>query len=417
MVVFKIGRFINKPDERNLVNSYIDSYVGGTSTYAKYIDSVPNFVTYYSKDFNHSTENNSVGSVKEIVGLESPIRYNKIEDFPLYSVEEMSPSLSMEDIGGITSMMEGDAIIIPDTIIPQPEDLFIFSYHETDEDHLKVFRITNVAQSSVDSNTYYRISYISYPYDIDILNQRMVSDEYNLIYNNIGTDQKTILLNRVYLTSSKLENVMTELSEVYVEDYFDNKTNTFLFSNELYNFYDPCLHHFINNNKLFITDQSIMKNIYVSDLNTLSKREYWSSPFYYIENNAEIPITAKMPFRMLDTHMRESIFALYRDNYRRITFYKSTINNDLTEQNSVFGNDINTLMDEYSSTNTIPEVSSIFEKIIILYVKNIDELDITIFSELFSELLYTDIDLSLRNYILIPIILYIIEQVIKSTLS
>ena len=73
-----MGRFVGTGDERTMVNKYIDSYLKGTNEYAKYLQSAPNFVTYYSRDHEHSTENSGLGDVEEIVGDRSPLRYNRI---------------------------------------------------------------------------------------------------------------------------------------------------------------------------------------------------------------------------------------------------------------------------------------------------------------------------------------------------
>ena len=76
-----MARFIDTPNERTLVNKYVDSYMNGVNQYAKYIDSTPSFATYYSRDVDRSTENPGLGQVKEIVGMESPLRYNKIKNY------------------------------------------------------------------------------------------------------------------------------------------------------------------------------------------------------------------------------------------------------------------------------------------------------------------------------------------------
>ena len=50
-----MGRFVGTGEERKLVTKYIDSYMRGTNQYAKYLQSAPNFVTYYSRDNEAST--------------------------------------------------------------------------------------------------------------------------------------------------------------------------------------------------------------------------------------------------------------------------------------------------------------------------------------------------------------------------
>ena len=182
-----MGKFINDNSERTLVNKYVDSYLNGISKYSKYINSVPNFVTYYSRDYIESTEDSGMGTVNEIVGDESPTRYNKINNFPLYGVEDSTPELNVDGINGLGLINEGSAVIIPDTIVPRPDDLFIFSYSEDTEEAKLIYRVTDVNITAIDSNTFYQITYNSTPYDEEILEKKQISDNYELIYDNIST--------------------------------------------------------------------------------------------------------------------------------------------------------------------------------------------------------------------------------------
>ena len=76
-------------------------------------------------------ENPGLGAVREVVGYESPNRYNRIENVPIYGVEEITPDMVHDGISGINVESELTALIIPDTIQPNVDDLLIFSYHET----------------------------------------------------------------------------------------------------------------------------------------------------------------------------------------------------------------------------------------------------------------------------------------------
>lgn len=283
-----MARFINSPNERNLVNKYVDSYMTGTSDYAKYLDSAPSFVTYYSKDVNESMENAGLGVAKEIVGYESPLRYNKIIDMPLYGVEQIDPSFLYDDISGFDTEAELTAIIIPDTLQPTVDDLVLFSYHETiDNENLRLYRVTDVNISAIDSNTYYRVSLSSSPYSIEILDSRQVIDTYHLIYNHIGTDRKTLLLQSSYISAKKISDTYEALLNSYIDNYYDTELGAFLYYdiNSHNAIYDVDVHKFLQRNPdLLVNEKSFMKNIVLTNYHMSkykSKKDNVINNYYY----------------------------------------------------------------------------------------------------------------------------------------
>lgn len=262
-----MARFIDTPNERTLVNKYVDSYMNGVNQYAKYIDSTPSFATYYSRDVDTSTENPGLGQVKEIVGMESPLRYNKIKNFPLYAIEEVNPDITADGISGISVEIENTAVILPDTIIPKPDDLFVLNYEENTEKNHLLYRITGVDINAIDSNTYYQISYVRTPYDYNILNKRQVVDDYRFIYGNTGSKYENVLLEDKYIEVSKLEQQYDKFINFFLDNYYDERRNMIYFKDgdSKYIFMDE-VHEFINNHKLLIESRTFLKNIHLPNM-------------------------------------------------------------------------------------------------------------------------------------------------------
>ena len=278
-----MARFIDTPNERTLVNKYVDSYMNGVNQYAKYIDSTPSFVTYYSRDVDTSTENPGLGQVKEIVGVDSPLRYNKIKNFPLYGVEEVNPSINSDGISGINVDIENTAVILPDTIIPKPDDLFVLHYDENTDKNSAVYRITGVDINAVDSNTYYQISYISTPYDYNILNKRQVVDDYRFVYGNTGSKYENILLEDRYIEVASLEQQFVRYMNFLLDNFYDEDRNMVYFKDKDGNhiFMDE-VHDFLNNHKLQIESRTFIRNIYLPDMDPKSNYRKNASHFYNI---------------------------------------------------------------------------------------------------------------------------------------
>ena len=227
------------------------------------MESAPNFVTYYSKNFDASSSDFGLDNVEEIVGGNSPIKYNKIKNFPIYSVSEMNPSFDFDEESGLDiSGTESEGIILPGTIEPQPDDLLLFEYHSRDENYLKLFRVENVEISMLESNSYYKINFSNFPADIKVLNERQVSEVYTTVYSNIGTDYRSIILEDVYNEARKSIINLSELTDLFQINYYNQKVNNFVMDNDMgQRYYDPNMSRFINKHKLFISRQTYLKNM------------------------------------------------------------------------------------------------------------------------------------------------------------
>ena len=98
------------------------------SQYSIFFDGkTPTFVTYYHINNINSIADSGFLNVENILGPESPIRFQKIESFPLYGIESIKPDLVDED-EGLNSNFDGEAIALPNTIKPLPNDFFTINY-------------------------------------------------------------------------------------------------------------------------------------------------------------------------------------------------------------------------------------------------------------------------------------------------
>lgn len=263
-----MARFVDTPTERSLINKYVDSYMAGTSYYAKYIDSTPSFVTYYSRDLDKSMENPGLGQVKEVVGYESPNRYNRIENFPIYGVDEVNPNIQDDGISGISTEADVVGVIIPDTVVPNVDDLVLFSYHESHSRTKALYRITSVDVSSIDSNAYYQVTMSLTSYDLDVLNSRQLVDEYNIVYSNIGTEERTLLLQSDFIRAQQLENLYLKLSKTYIDRFYDDRLGLFLYHDREYMryIYSDDANMFIRFHDLFVHSKTFLQNIKLDSL-------------------------------------------------------------------------------------------------------------------------------------------------------
>ena len=141
--------------EDKLVQNRVDDYLEKSSSkFSKFLESTPNFVTYYQYDRVNSTLDKGLDNVEKHIGAHSPNRFNKIEKFPLYGMDLMSISQDFSEIGMDTTY-ESEAVILPGTIKPLQNDFFIIPVLKDDY----LFRIIDIQYDSIMNDNYYRISF------------------------------------------------------------------------------------------------------------------------------------------------------------------------------------------------------------------------------------------------------------------
>lgn len=417
-----MGRFI-ETQEVNFINNYVRSYLSASNDYSTFQEGSPTFCDYYTVDVRKSTTNIGLGNVVNIVGDESPIKYNKIENFAIYNMGEAIPTIEYDETAGLDTVIEGEGLVLPDTIIPQPEDMFIVSYQKDDMLKELVFEVNNVEVSSYSSKTFYKINYSLTQFTREEIEERQINDNYKLIYANIGTEYRSLITTKDYIFIEELEKKYEILSDYYVKYFYNRKLNSFIFDfikshsvmknvkefEERYkNIYDPKLALFIHNNNLFIKKKTLLKNIFIESL--LEDREFDYE--YTIFNLLEHP-EDKDSFKYDSMYLRlinESIFSefpekfyecihnitnfgnwkvSFNNKYLFITNIKEYINNNLTK-NYIENNDIDLL-----------------EKLIILYIKEYNNLNKEKLKKIIENI---NVKRDFHSYLLIPCILFIINK-------
>ena len=381
-----MGRFVGNGEERTVVNKYIDSYMNGTNEYGKYLQSAPNFVTYYSRDQETSTEGSGLGEVEEVVGERSGIRYNRVNNVPLYMVEDSAPELMDDGIVGLNYMVESTAVIIPDTVVPVPNDLFVFSYWEQTRDKTVVFRITNVSTTAVDSNTYYQVSFQSTPYDYNELESKQLVDRYEVIYDHIGSSKPAVLMEKDYILAERLEKTFDKVASIYIEDYYDDRLNVFTYKGWAESvatevtYFDRSLHRFLKEQNFFINSKTLAINILLQDLKVTRALEAYS-PY----TQAGQP-TITSHYTLSPSSLK--IFKLYPLNVKEITYLP--IGDDLPLATEVLS-----LYEEFFGSDSNLD-SQVIESKLEDWLLKVDNLVTTSFP-------------SLENYLSFPILLYVLN--------
>ena len=143
-------------NEENMINGNIFKFEQRLQSHVnKYVENGAILTTYFSQREDATTVDRGTQDIDQLFGKQSPLRFNKILNFPLYGFGKANPDnsdeLQIEDIN-----VEGDCVILPSTIVPKPMDFFMVN-------HLKmkgIFQVVSIQYDSMKVEGYYIIKSI-----------------------------------------------------------------------------------------------------------------------------------------------------------------------------------------------------------------------------------------------------------------
>jgi hypothetical protein len=256
---------------RVTVNEYLKSR---NTTYNTFNKQKSLSVTYYSIDLNNSTHDANLFTVNSMIGSESPIKYIKIANFPLFNFEisqEFDQLFDMDN--GTTVELEGSAIVVNSSIRPNVEDFFIIEDSITLSKVLLRVKNTatntlgfveNVLEADTIGSGSYKISFYKYKVleEIEESLVKQISNE--LIFNErVSLEENRLVFSKLvdYEVEAKTELLLSTIVSKVKNAYFDYKTGCYRLVLDRYDnyanpnkpkiFIDQLLNLFIMENKLF----------------------------------------------------------------------------------------------------------------------------------------------------------------------
>lgn len=419
-----MGTFISNDElqPKDIVNSYVSSYLSGTEKYSKFQAGAPSFVTYYSKDHEKSTSDRSLDNVEEIIGDNSPLKYNKLKDFPLYNVAEMNPTIEWDEEWGTEKDLESEAVILPGTIEPLPDDFIVFQYQSKENATSRIYRVTNVEMSSLENSAYYKIQYQNFNVNTeDIENQ--VSNVYRTVFSNIGTDSKSLILEEDFYQVNHSIKYADEFSQLFIDYFYNSSLNTFIYYEDEFSavastkYIDLNLSRFIYDNNLLVKSSTYLSNILpYKDKNPknerINQKNYKFSLYEKLKDKKSLPNVITLN----DT--KDNFLKMFREKYKEISFIHKSIEdtkvldelNDFIELSNL--TKINEVNEDYQGTKSLTYFDDRY-KLISMYM-NDEKIEEKILSKVFNY--YDDkYDMNMEDYVLLPCILFIIKDSIEGT--
>lgn len=335
-----MGQILN---EQNIIEKNILQYLQNTySTQSKRLTGTPIYVTYLNKSINYSDQDRVLETVKEVIGVESPIAYNRIENLPLYLVNEVNPNLELDESFGLTTTGEGEGVILPDTIKPYVDDFFKINY--MDEEFL--FQINKIEFDKLNGKKFYKLSFHLSQYNESQVEEQ-IKDDYIVEYDNIGTKNNPIIEKKSYLLISEIREIILKLKKFYFDMFMNNKYKVILYQYNDKIIYNDFLLNFIQeNNILENNERKILNSYYIYDLfeDSPAKTQLYNDTIYYAltENKKEyFKMENLVTFKILKNY-KTSPFSLDYEDYYRVHYIPAGSHNEiLTELDNNYNSYMN----------------------------------------------------------------------------
>lgn len=239
----------------------------------------PTPVDYYNQSaMKTSLDENLIQEYKDL-GEDSPIRFNKIEDFMLYGMQRLEVSYNITENGLESETLQGEAIILPNTFIPKKGDFFRVRYIKQP----LLFKVVSSTIDTIDNlNNFYRIQWVYERPDLEDLEKQVV-ENFVAVVENVGTEFKSIIKKSEYKFIEKIDETLVKLKEYFKILFYSDRVQTFIFPYNTNLFYDPYAVEFIMKHNLISTSEEY---IFVTQQIALHKTfplEYDKSIFKAIE--------------------------------------------------------------------------------------------------------------------------------------
>ena len=397
------GKFTNTTYGRT-----VDNLVKATkgvlkNPYYVYTDKKPTKVTYYKQNLEKTTLDPDSGLNYAHIGEQSPIKFNKIEGFYLYGIDQITQNLDIGDFGLENDEITGQCIILPNTIEPTMGDYFRIPYLKEDI----LFRVNAVNDDTLDNGSnVYQIDYkLERVEDLKKIESQVVGT-YKCIVNNIGTDFKCVIEDTSYQLIENLEGAMEDITAAY-QIFFDSKVQNFIYLYNGFHMYDPYLIEFMIRNKLMSYGSDYVYVHHGASLPKTFGYDYTKTLYYVLEHPEEIDtrkiFTTATAVGITDIN---SLMTTRQETYYQITYNDP---NKINARIEIFPIEVIERCKSgelYKDTDTVEKQA--YNLMIAYFKKDYDYIKGNLI-DMLRQMDYTD---NIQYFYLIPINLFIIKSFI-----
>lgn len=396
-------------DEQSLIDNNIFKYEQRLkSNTNKYIENGALLTTYFPIRENATTVDRGLRDIDKIFGHKSPLRFNRILNFPVYGFGQANPNntdeANMEDIN-----VEGECIILPSTIVPNPNDFFIIN-------HLRmraIFQVTDVQYDSMKVEGYYKIKYRLHSTSDETLQnlENQTVETYHCDLNAIGSNVNPIIKKDDFVKRGQIEQMVNQMIQSYRSMFYNERHNCFLFYNQECGtrWFDMCGNEFMAKHSIMNPSNSSKVIILHEKIRDKQSALFYNNSIYnWIELDCPKRFLRKFNFILNEAEgYVDSSFARWNEDdievIQPLALHQSKVN---YQKFGFFDND---QIKAFEDLNNEP--TSEYEKLIYKFINNghsisIDDISLYTGDALLSSIKHVDV------FLYTPILIYIIRKIL-----
>lgn len=205
------------------------------------MESKPIFCTYFNIDMGTSTMSKGLGAVYEKAGKNTPLRFNKINNVPLYGFREFNRETNKTEYKGVSVDLNNESIIPAGSFEPYVNDFLIIHLDDAD----LIFEVSLAQPTSLVSTPHYRIAY-SFSAEKTKDKQSMqdildnVVGEYDFLIDNVGTNRHALLDVKTVKNINELTYIYQRINDSYKSNFYDENNNLLLFTQASFDEANSC---------------------------------------------------------------------------------------------------------------------------------------------------------------------------------
>ena len=217
--------------------------------YYLFNDKTASIATYYNLNTTMTTLDEATRENYGELTANSPLRFNKVSGFYLYGISRIEPNIEINEYGLEGDNVDGECIILPNTIVPYPGDRFILDQLG----NKYIFQITHVNPNTLETGSVmYKANYVLCGSDgLQTIEDKVVK-RYKFIYSNIGTNFACLIEDETYSELYEVQVVSRMLKDYYTQLFYDARVQTMCYYRDSAGFkvHDPYLLEFIIRNDI-----------------------------------------------------------------------------------------------------------------------------------------------------------------------
>ena len=363
--------------------------------------------TYYQIREDATTVDRGLQDIEQLFGHNSPLRYNRIENFPIYGLSPANPNNS-DEIGIEDISVEGEYLILPSTLVPKPNDFFIIN-------HLKmkgIFQVTEVQYDSMKVEGFYKIRYRLHSTSDETLNNlaKQTVENYCTELDAIGTNINPIIHEKDFVVIDKTKLMVNKLIESYKALFYNEKHNCFLYHDDQkgIRLFDLCGNEFIAKHSLMNIPNSAKTIIIHEKIRDRNLPIYYNNSIYnWIELDAPLHRLSKFYYRLMNAYdYPDSSFYRWNEDDIYVIQPLSDSQKGILIEDSIFDEkQFKALLDKES------KITNKFEKLIHAFIHKGQNISIRDISLYIAEGLLSSVN-AIEIFLYTPIAIYIIRKIL-----